>query len=96
MNELVVLPLAEVDLEGVWLDTLERWGSTQADIYVDQLYERLQVLRKHPELGKACDDLRAGYRRLLVAHHVAFYRIASDTIEIVRVLHERMDFDSHL
>ncbi len=96
MKQLIVLPLAEVDIEGVWLDTLERWGSEQADTYVDQLYEHLQLVAERPGLGRSCDELRVGYRRLLVGHHVAFYRIAGDAVEIVRVLHERMDFDSHL
>ena len=49
-----------------------------------------------PSLGRACDDIRTGYRRYAEGSHTIFYREAGGGIEIVRILHGRMDPDRHL
>ena len=41
-------------------------------------------------------DVRPGYRRLNVEQHRIYYREVSDRIDIVRMLHARMDVDRHL
>ena len=47
--------------------------------------------------GRAIDDIRPGYRKLPVASHFLFYRIAdAGTIDIIRILHQRMDAASRL
>ena len=48
-------------------------------------------------MGKDCDDIRPGYRKHQIEKHIAFYRQSgSGQIEIVRVLHERMDLEANL
>ena len=56
----------------------------------------MSLLAEQPHLGRACNELRSGYRRVLSSHHIVFYRVEGDFIVIVRVLHENMDFDAHL
>ena len=47
--------------------------------------------------GRAIDDIRPGYRKLAVASHFLFYRIAdAGMIDIIRILHQRMDAASRL
>lgn len=96
MKTVDIRPLAEADLEDAWRATFERWVPKQADNYVDQLFERMCLLAEQPHLGRACDQLRSGYRRVLSSHHIIFYRIDGDSVVIVRILHEKMDFDAHL
>ena len=48
------------------------------------------------DLGRPYDDLRHGYFRYLVGSHAVFYRMVTAGIEIVPILHQRMDFDRHL
>ena len=96
MKDIDIQPLAETDLEKAWCDTFERWGVAQADAYVDLLYDRMRLLFEQPYLGRVCDELRRGYRRILTGSHIVFYRVDGETIVIVRVLHEKMDFDAHL
>lgn len=96
MKNIDIQPLAEADLEKAWRDTFERWGATQADAYIDQLCDRLQLLVEQPNLGRACEELRTGYRRILIGSHVVFYRIDGDLVVVVRVLHEKVDFDAWL
>ena len=49
-----------------------------------------------PRRGEACDDIRPGYRRYLAGSHLIFFRVVSDDIEVVRVLHQRMDHEQHM
>lgn len=46
-------------------------------------------------IGQKC-DVRDGYFKTPVGAHVIYYRQASDAIEVVRVLHGRMDVNRHL
>jgi toxin ParE1/3/4 len=51
----------------------------------------------NPTIGRACNDVRPGYRKHAVGSHTLYYRIGSDdVIDVVRVLHQRMDADRHL
>jgi plasmid stabilization system protein ParE len=49
------------------------------------------VARQFPESGPAREDIAAGLRCFLVKPYVAFYRVAGDTIEILRVIHGHRD-----
>jgi toxin ParE1/3/4 len=50
-----------------------------------------------PEKGRNCDYIRLGYRKYGVGKHLIFYRQAdNNSIEIVRILHGRMDVEQRL
>ncbi|MDO3013350.1 type II toxin-antitoxin system RelE/ParE family toxin [Mycobacteroides abscessus subsp. abscessus] len=44
----------------------------------------------------ACDEVRAGYRKHSVVPHAVYYRLTGHDVEIVRILHQRMDVDRQL
>lgn len=96
MYEIHKQAAAEDDLVGIWRYSFERWGIEQADRYLDELDEGIEALAGSPRLGSECGHIRAGYRRLRIRHHSVYYRLSSSRIEIVRVLHERMEPDRHL
>lgn len=90
-------PLVNSDMRAIGRYTQKQWGSAQRRTYLTQLVERYIDLAEHPHSGKACDYIRAGYRKYPQGKHVIFYRVADDgVIEIVRVLHERMDYKQHI
>jgi len=41
-------------------------------------------------MGRACDKVETGYRRMEHGRHVIFYRRKEDGIFLGRVLHQRM------
>ena len=96
MLRIVDSELAEVDLLEIWLCTAEEWNLSQADSYLAQLSNTLKNLMDHPEIGTDRSDLRKGYRSLLNNHHLAFYCLVGDEIQIMRVLHESVDLEKHL
>jgi toxin ParE1/3/4 len=90
-------PRAESDLEDIWLYTLENWSAEQADRYHNQIMAAIEGLAGGGKQGRPIDDIRPGYRKLAVASHFLFYRITdAGVIDIVRILHQRMDAASRL
>lgn len=73
------------------------WGRAQRNLYLEQMDEAFNLLARNPQAGKACDEIRVGYRKLPQGSHVIFYRAGSDgVIEIVRILHRGMDHGTAL
>ena len=64
--------------------------------YRAALDRALVRLGEYPEIGKELGRDSSGYRSFLVEHHPLYYRTRNDEIEIVRILHERMDASLHL
>jgi toxin ParE1/3/4 len=95
--KLLVSPRARGDLAEIWTYTAERWSAEQADRYIRSLYEAMTEIAMQPLRGRPCDDVRPGYRRYSVGSHVLFYRVPElATVEVVRVLHQSMDFNRRL
>lgn len=90
-------PAAQADLADIWDYTCERWGDSQAEIYVRDIQRAIERVAHNPLIGRSCDEVREGYRRQAVGSHTLYYRIARpDLIDVVRILHKRMDVDQHL
>jgi toxin ParE1/3/4 len=86
---------ARQDLAEIGRYTQRRWGVAQRRTYLRRLDARMDFLIDHRQNGIARDDVRPGYRSFHEGRHLIFYRDAADTIEIVRILHDRMDFRRH-
>ena len=92
----VLKPRAQADLDEIWDYTVERWGIEQAETYTRQLAKHIQAIADNPALGHECDEVQAGYRQYPSGSHVLFYRLTDGGIEVVRILHERMDYERHI
>ncbi len=85
------------DLAGIWEYTFEVWSEVQADKYFNYLHDCFKNLAKNPKLGKAYDEVEKSLLGYRATQHIIFFRPVSNTaIEIVRVLHSRMDLKSRL
>ncbi|MGL1886217.1 MAG: type II toxin-antitoxin system RelE/ParE family toxin [Reichenbachiella sp.] len=88
---------ARIDLIGIWEFTKENWSIQQADNYYQIIIDRFSDISSQPSLGKNYNDLRAGYRVINVKSHVIFYKTTKgNSIEIIRILHQRMDYKSRI
>jgi toxin ParE1/3/4 len=62
-----------------------------------ELQRAINRIAANQRIGRACDEIRPGYRKLAAGSHTLFYRVAAeDVIDVVRILHQRMDVDRHL
>ena len=53
-------------------------------------------LRQFPLRFDEFDRARPGMRKMNCGHHVVFYLVTDEHIEIIRILHEAMDFDGRI
>ena len=97
MSEVVLSPKAKADLSDIWDYTYTEWGVDQAEKYVRELWAVMQDQTK--DLTKSVDigDVRKGYRKVRSGSHVIFFRVTkTGVVDVVRILHQKMDFDRHL
>ena len=88
---------AKSDLKSIATYTQRKWGREQRGIYLKQFDDAFHLLANSPEVGAKCDFIKLGYRKFPNVSHVVFYRSLSDSkIEIVRILHKRMDVETNL
>ena len=97
MSRYLLSPAAQADLEEIWDYTAERWDVDQAEAYLRGLQHAIERAAANPRVGPSCDEIRPGYRKLAAGSHTLYYRLSADgTVDVVRVLHQRMDVDRHL
>jgi len=94
-RQLQLTPLAECDLEDIWRYTAEHWSLGQADHYHCDLIATMEALARGEKVGRTC-VVRDGYFRYAVNSHVVFYRETDYTLDVIRILHQRMDIERHL
>ena len=88
---------AKADLKSIAAYSQRRWANVQRKIYAKQFDDAFHMLADTLEAGIACDVIKVGYRKFPIGSHVVFYRALSDTeIEIVRILHKRVDLGRQL
>jgi toxin ParE1/3/4 len=89
---------ASADIEEIWLYICEKWSIEQSDRYFNLIIKEIEYIIKYPRSGKDYSEIRKGYFRSKVKSHFNFYRVNSkeNTIEIIRILHQRMDINSRL
>ena len=92
----VLSPAAQADLSEIWDYTARHWGEAQAERYTREIQATCEALGGGNLVGLSAEDIRAGYRKIGVGSHVMYYREREGTLEIVRVLHRRMDVTRHI
>jgi toxin ParE1/3/4 len=89
--------LALDDLEEIWKYTLETWSEKQADKYYFEIIDRCEELKFDFELTNDYSSILLELKGVKINRHLIFFRFSSnDVIEIVRILHEKMNFNRHL
>lgn len=87
---------ARNDLKGIARYKEQTWGHEQRNNYLTEFDQAFHRLAENAELGKARDHVRSGYRVFPVGSHLIYYKLGSGKIvEIIRVLHKRMNVSSH-
>ena len=89
-------PKARQDFIDVLRYTGETWGEGQLHIYRDKLNDALQAITHNPQSGHHRDELPPTHLAYLVGAHVIVYRTGVDSIDVVRILHQRMSLGKHV
>lgn len=94
--KLFLSPAAIFDLQSIASYTFETWGEDQEKRYVSGLWKKFEEIRVQPEIHRLRDELANGCRSARHGKHVIFFRWETERIVVIRVLHEAMDFRTHL
>lgn len=96
MNRFRLTPAAQRDLSEIWDFTEGRWSASQAESYLRDMQNAIERVAADPDRGRPVDDIRQGYRRYAIGSHLVFYVQRGDRIDVIRILHQRMDPGRHL
>jgi toxin ParE1/3/4 len=96
MAGFVLTEKAKADLKSIAVYTKNTWGREQRNRYLSMLDKAFYDLADNQLKGTECGYLREGYRKFHIGKHFIFYHdIDFGLVEIVRILHERMDIEAH-
>jgi toxin ParE1/3/4 len=96
---------AELDFANILDWTTQNFGARQSQIYRGVLVQTIKELAAGPDVtgSKGLDEIMPGLRTLHAARrgrrgsHFLMYRTtAGQTIEIMRILHDKMDIQRHV
>lgn len=96
MGRYVFRKRASADLRSISAHSTREWGWPRAQIYLLEIQRVIEWLAAMPEAGASAELVRPGYRKHPAGVHIIYYRLTKDGIEIVRILHQRMDMGRHL
>jgi len=97
MAKIIFRQKAIDDLNDIWNYTFLKWSEQQADKYYMTIKMMCNGILVNPTIGKEYKEISKNLFGLISGKHIIFYQIlANDTIEIVRILHERMDLKKRI
>ena len=97
MAKVILRQEAIDDLNSIWDYTFEQWSESQADKYYATIKFACQAIGINPELGREYVGISNSLLGLKSGKHIIFYHLISENeIEVIRILHERMDLKNKL
>ena len=85
---------ARSDLDGIWEYTFHKWSKEQADRYYSLIMNEVAFISDNITSGKPMNHVKKGYFATYVKSHMILFKRNEEIVEIIRVLHQRMDIES--
>ncbi len=96
-NKYLISKQAVDDLNDIWVYTFHKWSKEQADRYYDLIIAEIEFTTDNYQVGKSAKQTRKNYRVTKTKSHLIYYRkVENEIVEIVRILHQRMDIKKQL
>lgn len=97
MAEYIISEKALDDLNNIWIYTAENWSVEQANRYYNMIIDEIEFVTENFETTKDYGNIRKDYRYSKVKSHLIFCKRAENTeMEVVRILHEKMDIKNRV
>jgi toxin ParE1/3/4 len=97
MPEYIISEKALEDINTIWIYTAENWSVEQADRYYNLIIDEIGYIIDNLDMAHDLEKIRKSYRYSKVKSHLIFFKKnKTNEIEVVRVLHERMDIENRL
>jgi len=97
MSTYIISEKALEDINKIWIYTAENWSVEQADRYYNLILDEVEFISQNFGMGFDFDKVRKAYRFSKVKSHLVFFKKNKyNEIEVIRILHERMDIENRL
>ena len=97
MAKIILRQEAIDDISDIWEYTSRTWTEDQADKYYGMIKSACRQIANNSVLGIKYDRISSNVNGPRVGKHIVFYhRISNNEIEVIRILHERMDLKNIL
>jgi toxin ParE1/3/4 len=87
---------AEFDLTVMYEFGISKFGLLQAQKYFFEMHNTFELLSTNRDLGRDASQYINELKRFTFKSHTLFYMISTDTVFIVRVLSQKMDYEFNL
>lgn len=85
------------DLTDIWNYTFKAWSENLADKYYDAIKAACEFIGENSNLGKIYTEISKNLFGFKSGKHIIFFhQISENEIEVIRILHERMDLKTKL
>ena len=88
--------IAIKDLDEIWEYTFTNWSKDQADRYHNLIINEIEFVTENRTSGKSMEHVKKGYLVTYVKSHMIFFKRNKGILEVIRVLHQKMDVESNL
>jgi len=97
MAKYILSPQAQKSLKQVRSYTLKNHGKMQTRTYLKMLRDGMRDIAKKPETsGVKRNEIKKGYYSMWVGRHTIYYRICVSHVDIIDILHQKMDPSRYL
>ena len=96
MANYVLSPEAARSIAEIDTYTAKHFGPKQAVRYLESLLDRLEFIAEDPQRGMHRPELAADFFSYFVGSHTVYYRISSEQVQVIDVLHQSMEPARHL
>ena len=94
-RQLRLWPAARSDLDAIWSYTRATWPTGQAETYLGGLEAVLELLLEFPESSRFRPEFSPPIR-IHPYRHVALYSADDVRLDVLRILHRRLDWSAFL
>ena len=97
MPAYIISEKALEDINNIWIYTAENWSVEQADRYYNLIIDEIEYIVDDLDMARDFGKIRKSYRYSKVKSHLIFFKKdKTNEIEVVRILHERMNIENRL
>ncbi|MEQ9918666.1 type II toxin-antitoxin system RelE/ParE family toxin [Pectobacterium aroidearum] len=94
-DKIKLTPLAQHDPEAIYLYGLLHFNQERAEAYLETIEHAFTAIR-HNKIGIERKELESGLYSFPVARHTLFFLYETDSVIVVRILHQSQDIVRHL
>lgn len=85
---------ARSDFDGIWEYTFHKWSKEQADRYYNLIMNEIEFIADNITSGKPMNHVKKDYFASYVKSHMILFKRNEEIVEVIRILHQRMDVES--